>query len=521
MWSKRRALLVILLLAWALGLSACTAEDSSSSEDAAAFEDVLLGEGSQGDAPGEIVAPPEAVPYGGWPSVSLAGAILGRSVDGRGVVVERFGAQGPVVLLMHAIHGNEATAEQQAQRMRTRLLTSPELYEAVQVLFVSMVNPDGVVADTRYNAMGIDLNRNFPASNFEPTAVYGPSPASEPETQLIVQLVEQTDPAAIVTVHAPLDAINYDGPAEALAEAMSEASGVPIDQDIGFYPGSFGSYAGIDLQIPTVTLELPASLRSSAGHEKWLVIEDVALTWTAERGGDGVPLDDLVPAEAAVAEEGYRAWKLGDSAGLRPVVAEWFGPPGAGDTPPVLVVAGLEGDLGSALVAERLRSLLLTRLGDGMLATPVLLVVAANPDGLIAGRALDNDELDPSRAFPSGFEPGVEVGDEPLLPVETALLAALVEEQQPAAALVVESSVLGLVVAAEPGGDGLADAFESGLVGTRVRDEGGRPGRLATWLASRNLPSCSVLFPATPQATDLLRAKAAALGLMAAIDSLP
>ena len=48
-----------------------------------------------------------------------------------------------------------------------------------------------------------------------------------------------------------------------MAGAMAQASGFPLCRDIGYETtGSLGSYAGKDLNIPTVTLELGDNLTS-------------------------------------------------------------------------------------------------------------------------------------------------------------------------------------------------------------------------------------------------------------------
>ena len=52
---------------------------------------------------------------------------------------------------------------------------------------------------------------------------------------------------------------NFDGPAEELAQTMSRHNEYSVLKSIGYpTPGSFGSWAGIDRQIPTITLELPS-----------------------------------------------------------------------------------------------------------------------------------------------------------------------------------------------------------------------------------------------------------------------
>lgn len=70
------------------------------------------------------------------------GAVMGYSLEERPIIVERFGREGPVVFLFHAIHGNEVPAEQLGERMRTWLLLNPNAWEGLQVLFVTQVNAD-------------------------------------------------------------------------------------------------------------------------------------------------------------------------------------------------------------------------------------------------------------------------------------------------------------------------------------------------------------------------------------------
>ena len=55
---------------------------------------------------------------------------------------------------------------------------------SVLVAVIAVANPDGLQKQTRTNANGVDINRNFPASNWQSslrkTQYYnGPAPASE------------------------------------------------------------------------------------------------------------------------------------------------------------------------------------------------------------------------------------------------------------------------------------------------------------------------------------------------------
>ncbi len=61
------------------------------------------------------------------------------------------------ILVIGVIHGNE-----QAGLAITRALRRMPVPRGVQFWVLPELNPDGVAADTRQNAHGVDLNRNFP-----------------------------------------------------------------------------------------------------------------------------------------------------------------------------------------------------------------------------------------------------------------------------------------------------------------------------------------------------------------------
>ncbi len=128
-------------------------------------------------------------------------------------------------------------------------------------LFIPCLNPDGLQLGQRTNANGVDLNRNFPTKNWELTEKNeffgGEQPASEIETQFVIDIINAYKPETILTLHAPYKVVNYDGPAQDLAEQISEIINYPVEASIGYpTPGSFGTYAGIERQIKTITLEL-------------------------------------------------------------------------------------------------------------------------------------------------------------------------------------------------------------------------------------------------------------------------
>ena len=173
------------------------------------------------------------------------------------------------VLIFAGIHGNEATTTPVADRLIELLKAEPGVLEGWRgrVLVISLANPDGMTRKRRTNARGVDLNRNFPATNWKqtPRGLFwnGPGPLSEPESKLLHDLVLREKPVRILSIHSisrGRHGVNFDGPAKALAGAMAQENGYKVLQTMGYAtPGSFGSWAGIDLSIPTITLELIAS----------------------------------------------------------------------------------------------------------------------------------------------------------------------------------------------------------------------------------------------------------------------
>ncbi|CCY63329.1 peptidase M14 carboxypeptidase A [Clostridium sp. CAG:967] len=129
------------------------------------------------------------------------------------------------------------------------------------LLFIPCLNPDGMQLKTRTNSNGVDLNRNFPTKNWELTKKNeffgGMSAGSEIETKFLMDTINEFKPQLILTLHAPYKIVNYDGPAREISEKISEIIGYPVEESIGYpTPGSFGTYAGIEREIPAITLEL-------------------------------------------------------------------------------------------------------------------------------------------------------------------------------------------------------------------------------------------------------------------------
>ena len=161
------------------------------------------------------------------------------------------------------------------------------------LILIPCLNPDGIKAKTRTNANGVDLNRNFPASSWEKIPLAnnnsyypGIKPASEPETKIIVDLINKYNFKKIVAVHTnytiqfpnpPM--INYDGEhSRELAEKLSHATGLPPHSDVGYpTPGSLGVWIGHDLKKISVTVELDHTKLSNELYKKHRKFFDVGV----------------------------------------------------------------------------------------------------------------------------------------------------------------------------------------------------------------------------------------------------
>ena len=73
----------------------------------------------------------------------------------------------PKILIMAGIHGDEPESTVLLSEA-LRHLKPDELRNAV----ILCANPDGIMRGTRANVNGVDLNRNFPVSNWKPEPVY-------------------------------------------------------------------------------------------------------------------------------------------------------------------------------------------------------------------------------------------------------------------------------------------------------------------------------------------------------------
>ena len=205
-----------------------------------------------------------------------AGSPYGASLQGMPLTVYRPDEGRAAMLILAAIHGDEPeTTVVVSEALRS--LPRGDLRAAV----ILCGNPDGAVRGTRGNGRGVDLNRNFPTSNWTPDAVFyksrahdardialtpGANPASEPETTALLSLIDELNPRAIVSLHSALACIDDAGNSP-LGRTLAERCGLPLLTEIGYpTPGSMGTWAG-EKGLNLVTYELEdASLYALKDH---------------------------------------------------------------------------------------------------------------------------------------------------------------------------------------------------------------------------------------------------------------
>jgi protein MpaA len=143
-------------------------------------------------------------------SIAAESQVIGHSVQGRPITAVQLGdpAAERVALVVGMIHGDERAGLRIVDRVEGR---AGEL-QGVQLWVIPSANPDGGRAHTRKNAHGVDLNRNFPyrwrgglphSDGYYP----GPGPASEPETQAVIDFVRQIKPEISIWYHQPWGAV--------------------------------------------------------------------------------------------------------------------------------------------------------------------------------------------------------------------------------------------------------------------------------------------------------------------------
>lgn len=219
--------------------------------------------------------------------------VIGRSVEGRDITAYHYGTGNTELLFVGGIHGGyEWNSVMLAYQFMDYVERNPGVIPAnIAVTVIPSANPDGVynvvgkegrftkrdvsteqrvLESGRFNARGVDLNRNFdckwkPTSTWRSVTVSGGIKAfSEPEAAALRNFVLAHAPRAVILWHSQANAVY---PAECggailsetrdLMEAYARAAGYQALESFDAYDvtgAADGWFASIG--IPAITVEL-------------------------------------------------------------------------------------------------------------------------------------------------------------------------------------------------------------------------------------------------------------------------
>lgn len=180
--------------------------------------------------------------------------LLGYSQGGRPIVAHRFGWGKVKVALVGNIHGG---TEENTYRLMIEMVAhyreSPtEVPSEVALWIIPTINPDGLASGTRFNARGVDLNRNAdtsedvcPENDWSPDTFDseghlpgggGEHPFSEVETRILRDFL--LDAQVMISYHSQAGLVLAggcgEGPSRQVAHLLAEATGYREAESIGY-----------------------------------------------------------------------------------------------------------------------------------------------------------------------------------------------------------------------------------------------------------------------------------------------
>lgn len=200
---------------------------------------------------------------------------IGRSVNGRPLTAYFYGTGDSVVLFTGGIHGSEPSGTYLLQDWIEYLdKNAYKIPAGRRVVVVPSLNPDGIAARSRYNAHNVNLDRNFPSSDWTTDIDTGngivkggggAAPFSEPESVAIANLTERLKPRLVMSYHArgSLVGVNDFADSRAIGTVYANAVGYrPMfdhtEQIMGYdLTGEYETWIGEKLGAPAVLIELP------------------------------------------------------------------------------------------------------------------------------------------------------------------------------------------------------------------------------------------------------------------------
>jgi protein MpaA len=192
--------------------------------------------------------------------------VIGTSAQGRVIRATEIGNPNASfkVVIVGCIHGDEPAGIAIARRLEQQ---RPD--RAVDLWVIDDLNPDGVAADSRQNAHGVDLNRNFPyewqpIGRLGDVQYSGTHPLSEPEARAAVAFLDRVRPSVTIWFHQHADLVDNSGGDPAVEEQFADETDLPFQQ-LTRYPGSAAGWENHHFAGSTAfVVELPAGPAGTA-----------------------------------------------------------------------------------------------------------------------------------------------------------------------------------------------------------------------------------------------------------------
>ena len=160
------------------------------------------------------------------PAAVVERRVIGHSVRGRNLYAWRVGSPGndDKAVIMSTMHGDERHT-----RQILHALKEGAEVRGIDMWLIPTYNPDGYARNTRKNARGVDLNRNFPYRWADLDGRYesGRRAASEPETRAVMRFLRDIKPRWVVSFHQPLHGVDTDTKNVRFARRLADQLNLP------------------------------------------------------------------------------------------------------------------------------------------------------------------------------------------------------------------------------------------------------------------------------------------------------
>ena len=223
---------------------------------------------------------------------------IGYSVLGRPIIMLRVGCGCINMFISAGVHGRESINTGLLMRIIASYIDTyhnkPE-YMKYSFYVIPLLNPDGYVMalsdkeyyEYKYNAKGIDINRDFPCVSWQSQGNFADKPASQPETRALISAFKSHPSVMYVDIHSRGNTIyyyrnsmpeQYNARQKLIADILCKYTGYSLMKpEFEVEPGDSG---GNTVHYYSENFGMPAFTIETAGEEtafpmKYSLVEDV------------------------------------------------------------------------------------------------------------------------------------------------------------------------------------------------------------------------------------------------------